>query len=145
MVPTNSVASKFWELFCLLLSHYLLWLFLSLVRILGTFLPLTSLHYFRTNFIPKRVNLMKHFMIVIYDSRDIWLENCPYYNSRVVIYARKMFISLPQCCFSQVSLSSRIEENFLILLITDVPTVALPHTKKHCSLWIFNLLKKLPW
>ena len=105
MVATNSVASKFWELFCLLLSHYLLWLFLSLVRILGTFLPLTSLHYFRTNFIPKRVNLMKHFMIVIYDSRDIWLENCPYYNSRVVIYARKMFISLPQCCFSQVSLS----------------------------------------
>ena len=105
MVPTNSVASKFWELFCLLLTHYLLWLFLSLVRILGTFLPLTSLQYFRTSFIPKRVNLMKHFMIVIYDSRDIWLENCPYYNSRVVIYARKMFIRLPQCCFSQVSLS----------------------------------------
>ena len=40
------------------------------------------------------VNLIKHFTIVIYDSRVVWLEKCPYYNSRVVIYARKMFIRL---------------------------------------------------
>ena len=38
------------------------------------------------------VNLVKHFTIVIYDSRVVSLENCPYYNSRVVIYARKMFM-----------------------------------------------------
>ena len=35
------------------------------------------------------VNLIKHFTIVIYDSRFAWLENCPYYDYRVVIYARK--------------------------------------------------------
>ena len=37
-------------------------------------------------------NLKKHLMIVIYNSRVVWLENCPYYDSWVVIYARKMFI-----------------------------------------------------
>ena len=40
------------------------------------------------------VNVIKHFTIIIYDSRVVWLENCPYYDSRVVIYARKMFIRL---------------------------------------------------
>ena len=32
--------------------------------------------------------------IVIYDSRVVWLDNCPYYDFRVVIYAHKMFIRL---------------------------------------------------
>ena len=27
-----------------------------------------------------------HFTIVIYDSRVVWLVNCPYYDSRVEIY-----------------------------------------------------------
>ena len=40
------------------------------------------------------VNLIKHFTIVIYDSRVIWLGNCPCYDSRVVNYNRKMFIRL---------------------------------------------------
>ena len=40
------------------------------------------------------VNLIKHFMIVIYNSRAIWLGKCPYYHCRVVIYACKMFIRL---------------------------------------------------
>ena len=33
-------------------------------------------------------------MNVIYDSRVVRLNNCPYYDSRVVIYALKMFIRL---------------------------------------------------
>ena len=40
------------------------------------------------------VNLIKHFTIIIYATRVVWLENCPYYNTRVAIYARKMFIRL---------------------------------------------------
>ena len=40
------------------------------------------------------VSLIKHFTIITYDPRVIWLENCPYYDSRVVIYASKMFIIL---------------------------------------------------
>ena len=40
------------------------------------------------------VNLIKHFTIVIYNSRVVWLEYCPYYNSSVVINDRKMFIRL---------------------------------------------------
>ena len=43
---------------------------------------------------PPVVNLIKHFTIIIYDFRVVWLENCPYYDSRVVIYARKMFTRL---------------------------------------------------
>ena len=38
------------------------------------------------------VNLIKHLMIVIYNSRVVWLENCLYYDSRVIIYACQMFI-----------------------------------------------------
>ena len=37
---------------------------------------------------------IKHFTIVIYNSRVVWLGNCPYYDSRVVNYDRKMFIRL---------------------------------------------------
>ena len=40
------------------------------------------------------INLIKRFPIVIYNSRVVWLENYPYYDSRVVIYARKMFLRL---------------------------------------------------
>ena len=40
------------------------------------------------------VNLIKHFTIVIYDSRVVWLGNCPCYDSRVVNYDRTMFIRL---------------------------------------------------
>ena len=40
------------------------------------------------------VNLVKHFMIVIYNSRVVCLGKCPYYHCRVVIYACKMFIRL---------------------------------------------------
>ena len=40
------------------------------------------------------VNLIKPFTIVIYESRVVWLENCPYYDSRVVIYACKIFTRL---------------------------------------------------
>ena len=40
------------------------------------------------------VNLINHFTIVIYDSRVVWLGNCPYYDSRVSNYDRKMFIRL---------------------------------------------------
>ena len=40
------------------------------------------------------VNLIKHFTIVIYDSRVVWLGNCPCYDSRVVIYERKLFLRL---------------------------------------------------
>ena len=40
------------------------------------------------------VNLIKHFTIVIYDSRVARLENAPNYDSRIVIYTRKMFIRL---------------------------------------------------
>ena len=46
------------------------------------------------------VNLIKHFMIVIYDSIVVWLGNCPCYDSRVVNYDRKMFIRLAtDSCF----------------------------------------------
>ena len=40
------------------------------------------------------VNLKKHFKIVIYTLESYWLQNCTYYDSRVVIYDRKMFIRL---------------------------------------------------
>ena len=40
------------------------------------------------------VNIIKYFTVVIYDSRVVWLENCPYFDSRVVIYACNMFIRL---------------------------------------------------
>ena len=40
------------------------------------------------------VNLIKHSSIVIYDSRVILKRKLPYYDSRVIIYARKMFIRL---------------------------------------------------
>ena len=40
------------------------------------------------------VNLIKYLTIVIYDSRVVLTRNCPYYDSRVVIYDRKMFIRL---------------------------------------------------
>ena len=33
-------------------------------------------------------------MIVIYDSRVVLTRNCPYYDSRVVIYTCKMFYSI---------------------------------------------------
>ena len=34
------------------------------------------------------VNLKKHFTTLV----SHWLGNCPYYNSRIVIYSREMFI-----------------------------------------------------
>ena len=40
------------------------------------------------------VNLIKHFNIVIYDPRVVWLENCPYYDSRVVSYDRKVLYNI---------------------------------------------------
>ena len=40
------------------------------------------------------VNLIKHFTIIIHNCIVIWFEICPYYESRVVIYALKMFIRL---------------------------------------------------
>ena len=53
--------------------------------LIGSFIILKSTYcYFL-------VNLIKHFTIVIYNSRVVWLENGPYYDFRVVIYARKMF------------------------------------------------------
>ena len=39
-------------------------------------------------------SLIKHFTIVIYDSRVILTKNCPYYDPRVVIYPHKMVIRL---------------------------------------------------
>ena len=40
------------------------------------------------------VNLIKHFTIVVYNSRVILTRILPNYDFRVVIYARKMFIAL---------------------------------------------------
>ena len=41
-----------------------------------------------------RVRLINHFTIVNYDSRVVLTTICSYYDSRVVIYNRKMFIRL---------------------------------------------------
>ena len=38
--------------------------------------------------------VIKHFTIVVYDSKIVGLGNCAYYDPRVVMYARKMFIRL---------------------------------------------------
>ena len=40
------------------------------------------------------VNLLKHFTIIICDSRVVQLENCSYYDCRVIIYTCKLFIIL---------------------------------------------------
>ena len=40
------------------------------------------------------VNLIKHFTIVVYNSRVILTRILPNYDFRVVIYARKMFVRL---------------------------------------------------
>ena len=36
------------------------------------------------------ISVKKYFTIVIHDSRVMWLENCPYYESWVVIYTGKL-------------------------------------------------------
>ena len=48
-------------------------------------------------------------MLVIYDSESrTWLENTPYYNSRVVNYERKLFIRLATGMLSTLKLSTLI-------------------------------------
>ena len=56
------------------------------------------------------VNLIKHFMIVIYDFRVVLTKNYSYYNSRVVIYASKMFIRLATglASYTRYKLVSRV-------------------------------------
>ena len=62
-------------------------------------------HSFIPRYSSSVVNLIKHFMIVIYDSRVVWLGNCPCYDSRVVNYDRKMFIRLATgLCWFHISL-----------------------------------------
>ena len=60
------------------------------------------------------VNLIKHFTIVIYDSRVVGLENCPYYDSRVIIYARKTFIRLTTGLPPKLSVLFIPERNYFV-------------------------------
>ena len=58
---------------------------------LAPFQTATTIHY------PTVVNLIKHCTIVIDHTRVVLTRKCPYYNSRVVIYALKMFKRLSYC------------------------------------------------
>ena len=52
------------------------------------------------------VNLIKHFTIVIYNSRVVLTGKLPYLYSRLVIYDRKMFISLATGCMNTCKVDS---------------------------------------
>ena len=91
----------------------------------------------------------KHFTIENYDSRGrTWLENTPYYNPRVVIYERKMFIRLAtggrRCSYR----SSRIGVNlfsgqkfrfwtvlWIISLCLDASIYSIPVFWSHGKKW----------
>ena len=69
------------------------------------------------------VNLIKHFTIVIYDFRVILTRNFPYYNSRVVIYTRKIFIRLATdwLHFVKVNLKRANSIYYIVLKTKDSP------------------------
>ena len=80
-------------------------------------------------------NLIKHFTIVIYDSRVVLTRKLPIYDSRVINYDRKMFIRLATgrdgCVGLRASLHLRQSEFLLPQMVKNIQIQTLAGCCRH--------------